>query len=65
MTYPANPNALNTVIDESSSFDLVDETGFFTLQNEEAAVNIIEILETNTLENGEEVVFIDYIYQAE
>ena len=65
VTYPVNPNALNTVIDESSIFDLVDETGYFTLQNEEATVNIIEILETNTLENGEEVVFIDYIYQAE
>lgn len=63
--YPINPYALNTVIDESDSFDLVDETGYFTLQNEESQVNTITIQATHTLQNGSEYIDYTYITQGE
>ena len=65
VTYPVNPNALVTITNELDTFDLVDETGFYTLQNEESEVNVIEIVETFTMLNGSEVINSQYIVQGQ
>ena len=65
VTYPVNLNALITITNELDTFDLVDETGFYTLQNEESEVNVIEITETFTMLNGSEVINSQYIVQGQ
>ena len=65
VSYPVNPNALVTITNEADTFDLVDETGFYTLQNEDSEVNVIEITETFTMLNGSEVINSQYIVQGQ
>ena len=65
VSYPISPNALDSIESEDLSYDVVDESGFFLVQNEDATINVIPIQFVHTLQNGDNEVNYSYIVQGQ
>ena len=62
VTYPANPTAEFEIITEDGANDIIT-SDLFGIKNEESTINIIQINQTHTLQNGGELVNYTYIEQ--